>query len=142
MKIVDVESPYGSSDPNIIRRNILYARIACRHVLEQGNYPYASHLFFTQPGLLDDTDPHERQLGIDAGKSIIEKSATDSWFFLDLGESSGMTFGRQKALELNRSYKDIKLFDHLPEPELCTYEILLAEATQLGYIERYESPGW
>lgn len=90
--IADVESPYNGDTDDIIRRNILYARAACKDALNKGYAPYASHLFFTQPGILDDKVISERQLGLDAGKKIIRESAKFSIFYLDLGMSEGMAW--------------------------------------------------
>ena len=139
--IADIESPYDGPNDQTIKRNILYARLACRWALEHGYFPYASHLFFTQPGILDDKIPEERELGIRAGKSIIKTSAKVSLFFLDLGESKGMTYGRQAAAEAGRQIKEIRLFD---EPiQTCTYEALLTMATQSGLLpDGYQRMGW
>ena len=63
MKRVILESPYAGD----IEVNMLYARAAMRDCLLRGEAPFASHLLYTQPGVLDDTDPDERQQGIDAG---------------------------------------------------------------------------
>ena len=52
-EIVDIESPYKGKDGNEVRRNLNYARACARDCLLRREIPYASHLFFTQPGILD-----------------------------------------------------------------------------------------
>lgn len=68
MKRVIIESPFsarsGLKDVNL---NVEYARACVRDSVLRGEAPIASHLLFTQPGILDDAKPEERQLGIDAG---------------------------------------------------------------------------
>jgi hypothetical protein len=63
MKKVLIESPYAGD----VERNEKYARACMRDCFERGEAPFASHLLYTQPGVLDDTLHHERALGIDAG---------------------------------------------------------------------------
>jgi hypothetical protein len=47
--------------------NINYARACVRDALLRGEAPLASHLLYTQPGILDDDDRNERAHGINAG---------------------------------------------------------------------------
>lgn len=142
-RIADIESPYDGPDDATIRRNILYARLACAWALRNGYCPYASHLFFTQPGLLDDKVPAERTLGIEAGKRIALEAATVSLFFLDLGESSGMAYGRKLAQKAGRLIHDIRLFDTNTNITSITYEGLLELAREHGHISGpYERMGW
>ena len=140
-RIIEVESPYDGPDDQTIRRNILYTRIACRWALERGDYPYASHLFFTQPGILDDKVPAERTLGIEAGKALTRAAAELSVFFLDLGESRGMTYGREAAAEAGRPVEEVRLFDE--DMSASTYDELLAAATSAGLLpDGYSRLGW
>lgn len=93
---VIVESPYGSPDPEIRERNVAYARAALRDCILRGESPYASHLLYTQPGILVDEVPEERQLGIDAGfvwRSLAKKTVV----YQDLGISKGMEYGIKHA---------------------------------------------
>lgn len=102
MKKVLVETPfmYKSDNPEerIIGqlRNITYVRHALHDCILRGETPYASHLILTQPGVLDDDNPDERKLGIDAGLEW-GKAAEISAFYLDLGTSTGMIYGMQNA---------------------------------------------
>ena len=60
--------------------------------LRRGEAPYASHLLYTQPGVLDDDDPGERMLGIDAGfawREVTEATVV----YTDLGITPGMQLG-------------------------------------------------
>ena len=92
-KFVDIESPYSAPTTAEIKRNIRYARAAVRDCLLRGETPYASHLFFTQTGILDDNIAEDRILGINAGKYIIQKLGAMTVVYADLGISKGMEFG-------------------------------------------------
>ena len=63
MRRVILESPYAGN----VEENVAYARAAVRDSLLRGESPIASHLLYTQPGILKDDVPDERQLGIEAG---------------------------------------------------------------------------
>lgn len=102
---VDVESPYSGKDNEEVARNIRYARACVRDCLLRGEVPFASHLFYTQSGILDDNIPKEREMGIWAGKSIIEKLNADSVVYTDLGISKGMLFGIKMAEKRGRTIK-------------------------------------
>lgn len=82
--------------------NVVYAR-ACMHdcLVNHGEAPYASHLLYTQKGVLDDDVPDERKLGIEAGLEI-SRSAKKRVFYMDRGFSSGMRWGFQFAQELGQ----------------------------------------
>lgn len=89
MKLVIIESPYAGD----IEANVAYARAAMRDSLERGEYPIASHLLYTQPGILRDEVPEERQWGIDAGlawRAVAEKAV----FYIDRDWSGGMIAAR------------------------------------------------
>ncbi len=57
--LVILESPYAGD----IKRNLAYARRAVRDSVDLGESPIASHLLYTQPGILRDDVPAERDLG-------------------------------------------------------------------------------
>ncbi|KKN04198.1 hypothetical protein LCGC14_1099900 [marine sediment metagenome] len=97
MKLVSIESPYAGD----VERNVRYAKACVRDCLRRGEAPYASHLFFTQDGLLDDTVPEERKLGMEAGKAW-ELNAELTVVYTDLGTSGGMEWGVKKAQEAGR----------------------------------------
>lgn len=66
-KVVYIASPLSGE----IEQNLRFARQACRYAIAEGTAPFAPHLLYTQ--MLDDTDPEERQAGIDMGKRILER---------------------------------------------------------------------
>ena len=98
MRRVIIESPYaGSSRWRIVAffqrvRNRNYARAAVRDSLMRRESPIASHLLYTQPRVLREEIPGERQQGIDAGlawRSVAEATVV----YADRGISKGMTLG-------------------------------------------------
>lgn len=92
MRRVILESPYGSVDPSIVQANIAYARRCLRDSLSRGEAPIASHLLYTQPGVLDDAVPAERKLGINAGlawRYVAEAAVV----YMNRGVSEGMRYG-------------------------------------------------
>lgn len=89
-----IESPYAGD----IDRNTIYARRAMRDSLDKGENPIASHLIYTQPGILDDTKPEERQRGIDAGFAWW-RCADKIVFYTDYGISPGMNRALERAAE-------------------------------------------
>lgn len=84
-RLVIVESPFAGE----VTRNIAYARQACRDCLLKGEHPIASHLLYTQPGILDDNHPDERKRGIEAGLAW-RKAAQKAVFYTGRGWSQGM----------------------------------------------------
>jgi len=94
MRLVILESPYAGD----IKTNVEYARACVKDSLLRGEAPLASHLLYTQTGILCDQIPEERKLGIDA---VLEwrKVAQASVVYTDLGISKGMEYGIQKAQE-------------------------------------------
>jgi hypothetical protein len=104
MKLVVIESPFGGTDEEV-RRNIKYARACVTDSLRKGEAPYASHLFFPQPGILDDNVSEDRMRGIHAGLEIT-KDFDLTAVYKDLGISKGMTYGMKRAIELNRSIEE------------------------------------
>ena len=98
MKLVVIESPLGASTREGIERNKEYARMAMLDSLRRGEAPYASHLLFDQPGLLDDQHPTERELGINAGFAWGGKADVVA-VYQDHGISPGMERGIIRAKE-------------------------------------------
>jgi len=98
--LVVVESPYAGN----VGLNETYARACLRFVLDEGHAPYASHLLYTQPGVLRDGVPAEREKGINAG---FEWGAfgDERWVFLDRGVGDGMIRGIQQALDLHQQLR-------------------------------------
>lgn len=93
MKLVVIESPYAGD----VETNVAYAKACVVDSLKRGESPYASHLFFTQPGLLDDRLPIERTAGIHAGFAWGAKADLVA-VYVDRGMSGGMKQGVERAI--------------------------------------------
>ncbi len=97
---VIVESPYAAPTPEGIERNVAYLRACLRDCLLRGEAPFASHAIYTQPGVLRDEVPAERDHGIHAGFEWRE-AAQATVVYTDLGMSRGMEYGIKAAKELD-----------------------------------------
>jgi hypothetical protein len=95
MRRVILESPWAGN----IRKHRNYARRAVRDCLKRGDAPIASHLLFTQPGVLKDGVAHEREAGILAGLAWSEV-ADAAVFYADYGFSMGMLHALKRHAEL------------------------------------------
>jgi hypothetical protein len=91
-RLVILESPFAGD----IERNVAYARRCIRDSLIRGEAPIASHLLYTQPGILRDDVAMERALGIAAGVEWY-RVAEACVLYEDLGHSSGMIQGMNRA---------------------------------------------
>ncbi|ODM77877.1 hypothetical protein A6X20_19090 [Bradyrhizobium elkanii] len=92
MRRVILESPYAGE----VEHNIAYARACVRDALLRGEAPLASHLLYTQQGILDDTDRNERAHGINAGHAWMHL-ADAVVVYTDRGVSLGMEAGMNLA---------------------------------------------
>lgn len=86
--IVIIESPYAGD----VELHLAYARAAMRDCLLRGEAPFASHALYTQPGVLDDGKPDEREHGITA-EFTFRHVAARTVVYGDLGVSHGMGLG-------------------------------------------------
>lgn len=104
MRLVVIESPYAGD----VERNALYARRAMADSLSRGEAPLASHLLYTQPGVLRDAVPAERKQGINAGLEWA-KMAAATVVYRDLGISPGMAMAIEAAHRAGRpvEYREI-----------------------------------
>jgi len=83
MRLVVLESPYQGE----VGENVEYAQQCLLDCLERGEAPIASHLLF--PAILDDWEPHQRGIGLNAGRAWIR--ACDAMVvYCDRGVSKGM----------------------------------------------------
>jgi hypothetical protein len=102
MRAVILESPYKGSSPwRLVAwwqrwQNRRYARRCMHDALLRGEAPFASHLLYTQRGILNDHDPHERQWGIEAGL-LWGEFAEATVVYTDRGISYGMKLGIDRA---------------------------------------------
>ena len=76
MKLIYVASPYAGG----IEQNTKYAQRACRHVMNEGHAFFAPHLLY--PQLLEDSNPQERQLGLDMGLAMLPR-CDELWCYGD-----------------------------------------------------------
>jgi hypothetical protein len=97
VRCVVVESPYAGE----VARNTVYARACMADCLSRGEAPFASHLLYTQPGVLRDSDPDERELGIEAGLAWAQR-ADATVVYADLGITDGMKQGIRDAIGCDR----------------------------------------
>lgn len=94
-RLVIIESPYAGN----VTDNERYARAALRDSILRGECPIASHLLLTQPGILRDDVPAEREQGIEAGLAWY-RVADLCALYIDNGISPGM----RRAIDRARFY--------------------------------------
>lgn len=97
MQRVIIESPYAGKGVWPLSawrrwRNVKYARACMRDSLLHRESPYASHLLYTQPGVLNDNKPREREFGIEAGLAWADGAALVA-VYVDRGVTPGMKQG-------------------------------------------------
>lgn len=97
MRLVILESPYAGD----VERNVAYARACLADSLQRNEAPLASHLLYTQPGVLNDDEPDERTLGIKAGLAW-GAAAELTAVYTDRGISGGMEYGIRSAITAGR----------------------------------------
>lgn len=95
MRVI-IESPFAGGFSNV-----KYSRECIRDCLDRGESPFASHLLYTQKGILDDTIPDERRRGIAAANGWLEVADYVA-VYMDLGVTRGMLIGVAKASKLNK----------------------------------------
>lgn len=98
MRVI-VESPFAGGFANV-----KYSRECIRDCLDRGESPFASHLLYTQKGILDDKIPDERRRGIAAANGWLDV-ADYVVVYMDLGVTRGMLVGVAKASKLNKPIK-------------------------------------
>lgn len=118
--LVILESPYAGD----VEANLSYARECMRDCLLRGEAPYASHLLYTQPGVLDDTVKDERLLGMKAGMAW-GAVASKTVVYIDLGFSSGMIYGVEMAKKAGRPVEYRSLGEEDPRKVLVNLGVSL-----------------
>lgn len=104
MRRVIIESPYAGD----IERHLSYARRCMHDSLSRGEAPLASHLLYTQPGILRDDIKTERDWGIAAG--LVWADIADATIvYMDLGISRGMKLGIDNAQRSGRQIEYRKI---------------------------------
>src|SRR3989344_3456161 len=97
MRVVVLGFPFAGD----VEKNLECARACMADCLKRGEAPYASHLLYTQPGVLNDTKPEERKLGMEAGFAWGLK-ADKTVVYVDRGMSNGMKEGIRRAQNASR----------------------------------------
>lgn len=122
VKLVIIESPFAC-DPEDMTR---YARKCVRDSVLRGEAPIASHILFTQPGILDDTIPVERQMGIDAGHAWLPVANLVA-VYTDYGLSNGMKLGIERAHKAGKEveYRQIGI---LMSPDDDRFDDMMTDA--------------
>lgn len=110
---VYLESPYAGD----VARNVAYARRCMRDCLQLGEAPFASHLLYTQDGILDDRVLPERDLGMEAGFTW-GVHAAKTVVYTDLGVTPGMLRGITRAEREGREVERRTLYDWSPTLDL------------------------
>jgi hypothetical protein len=100
MRLVVLESPYAGD----VEKNLEYARKCVLDSLTRGEAPIASHLLYTQKGILDDDKPEERKLGIAAGMAWA-KVAECTVFYVDYGFTDGMHLAYKQCILNSTNYE-------------------------------------
>jgi len=114
MRLVIVESPYrGRGRWWLLRlvdrlQNVAYARRCLRDSLMRGEAPLASHLLYTQPGVLRDHLSLERRCGIEAGLAWSDRADLIA-VYEDRGVTDGMLTGvaRHEANGVRVQYRSL-----------------------------------
>lgn len=99
MKRVIIETPYAAPTAEGREFNLRYLRACMHDSLMRGEAPFASHALYTQPGVLRDEVPEQREHGIKAGFAWRD-SAHKTVVYTDLGISRGMQYGIDAATRL------------------------------------------
>lgn len=102
MRRVVLETPFKGKDWTDTDENIRFARL-CGHdsIACHGEAWFASHLLYTQEGVLNDKIPEERELGIEGGFAWKEVSDL-TVVYINRGISRGMHFGVRKSIALRQ----------------------------------------
>lgn len=101
MRLVILESPYAAATEDRREAHVRYAWDAMLDCLRREEAPLASHLLYTQPGILDDADPAQRALGIEAGLAWGRK-ADATVVYVGFDVSPGMRAGILRAHQEGR----------------------------------------
>jgi hypothetical protein len=80
------------------KANIKLAQKYCKYVFDQGHYPFAAHLIY--PQILDDNNPDERSLALEASKVFI-KTCDEAWVFYK--NKIPFTDGMKEEIEFAKS---------------------------------------
>lgn len=111
MKRVVIESPFAGN----VELNLRYLRLCMHECITNDEAPFASHALYTQPGVLDDDIPVQRELGIVAGfawRDVADLTVV----YTDLGITKGMQYGIDDANRKGRPVEYRQLKGWVPPP--------------------------
>lgn len=148
MKHCYIASPYSGD----VEENIEFACTACRMAIAAGYTPIAPHLIY--PQILDDSDPTQRETGIQLGLSLLSR-CSELWVCGDI-ISAGMAREIETAERLGipaRRFSFVDIIDgvmpreaeevNLPEDALTEYEQSgELNADICAYRNEYSARGW
>ena len=97
-----LETPYAGD----IDANIEFAQKCMHDMIMRGEAPYASHLLYTQPNVLDDNDPDERNAGIMAGFAFKHMEGVHTVAYMDKGMSRGMQMAKDYCIQHRMSWEE------------------------------------
>ncbi len=106
MRLVILESPYAGN----VELNVSYAKDCVKDCLARGESPLASHLLFTQKGILEDSNPEERRVGVKAGHAWMQECDAVV-VYMDRGVSNGMLEGVHEARMLNKPVEFRRIYE-------------------------------
>ena len=109
LRVTVYESPFAARTFDQFARHVAYIRLLTRLGAQlYGEAAIASHMIWTQPGVLRDDDPEERALGIDCGLAVALLACNGHVghvYWTDLGWSGGMLRSaesmRERGLPIN-----------------------------------------
>lgn len=129
--LVSIESPYAGD----VERNTLYARFCMRDsIINHNEAPFASHLLYTQPNILNDCIPVEREIGITTGLEFT-RMTEKTVVYTDLGITKGMEQAIKSAEENGTELEMRKLS--------CSYwELYLRETINLNPVAPPDKVRW
>lgn len=107
-RLVVVESPFAAGPAGDVLGNVAYARSCILDCLMRLEAPFASHLLYAQPGVLDDLEPDQRQLGITAGFAWGD-IADVRVVYTDRGVSPGMKMAIERSQQIGQPVEYRKL---------------------------------
>lgn len=116
-KLVVIESPFASNDPQAMRDNVAYAQKAMTDSLYfHDEAPMLSHLLYTQ--VLNEDDATARDMGIKAGLAW-RQGSQGTVVYKDRGISHGMGYGIAAAQEVGKSveYRSLETCGHKAQVE-------------------------
>lgn len=98
-----LETPYRGEIYKETEENLRFAQLCAHDCLVRGEAPFASHLLYTQEGVLNDKIPEERALGINAGFAW-KWVADQTVIYINRGISQGMHLGIRKTISLRQEF--------------------------------------